>query len=172
MAQAVLTPNIPSEEKDEICLHPVITQADIIVSFDRFSSFTRLRRVTAWLIRFARLTRKAWHVLEVLLLSLNCEIGSLKIRVASQACSREQNSRQAYDSQHPLIIHECAPHFGRLWEAAVKSMKKHLSLVVSEAMILLCLFVCFAMQDEENERSEILQILEDFWPHAKEVYYT
>ena len=29
-------------------------------------------------------------------------------------------------------------------------------------MISLCLFVCFAMQDEENERSEILQILEDF----------
>ena len=45
-----------------------------IVSVDRFSSFTRLRRVTAWLIRFARLTRKAWHVLEALLLSLNCSL--------------------------------------------------------------------------------------------------
>ena len=44
---------------DEICLHTVITQADTIVSVDRFSSFTQLRRVTAWLMRFARLTRKA-----------------------------------------------------------------------------------------------------------------
>ena len=54
-----LTPNIPSEEEDEICLHTVITQADPIVSVDRFSSFTRLRRVTAWLLATARFTRKA-----------------------------------------------------------------------------------------------------------------
>ena len=33
---------------------------------------------------------------------------------------------------------------------------------VSEAMISLCLFDCLAMQDEENERFEILQIHEDF----------
>ena len=87
MAQAV--PNIPSEE-DEICLHAAITQADPIVSIDRFSSFTRLRRVTAWLIRFARNCQGhkkgltcTWSFLAVAEFLFGREIGSLKIRLES-----------------------------------------------------------------------------------------
>ena len=34
------------------------------------------------------------------------------------------------------FIPERAPHFGELWEAAVKSMKKHLSLVVGNARLI------------------------------------
>ena len=46
-----LPPNQSSDEAEELCSHIVII-SDPIVPCDRFSSFTRLVRVTAWVKRF------------------------------------------------------------------------------------------------------------------------
>lgn len=47
--QLVLPPNDPSQEGDEVCLHVVLVSHQPVLQLDRF---TRLLRVTAWLIRF------------------------------------------------------------------------------------------------------------------------
>lgn len=44
--------NSLSEEADEICSHAAVLSLPPIVSVDCFSSFTRLRRVTAWALQF------------------------------------------------------------------------------------------------------------------------
>ena len=50
-----LPPNSPSEEADEICSHvAVVSECSLIIPLDRFSSFSRLVRVTAWMLRFVR----------------------------------------------------------------------------------------------------------------------
>ena len=50
--QPQLTPNSPSEEDGEICLLTTVSQMDPVIPVDHFSSFTRLKRVTAWVTRF------------------------------------------------------------------------------------------------------------------------
>ena len=45
------TPPIPEEER-EISLMTLTLPLESLISFDRFSSFTRLKRVTAWILRF------------------------------------------------------------------------------------------------------------------------
>ena len=50
--QPQLSPNTPSEEGDEICHHVVLSVADPIIPVDRYSSFARLKRITAWVFRF------------------------------------------------------------------------------------------------------------------------
>lgn len=50
--QPELTPNNPSEEGDEVCLHATVSETSPVIPIDRFSSFTRLKRVTAWVLRF------------------------------------------------------------------------------------------------------------------------
>ena len=49
---STLTPNSPSEEANEITSHFVAVQPQAIFPVDRCSSFTRLQRVTAWILRF------------------------------------------------------------------------------------------------------------------------
>ena len=46
-----LPPNEPSVEAEEMCSHLAIV-SDPVIPIDRFSSFTRLTRVTAWMKRF------------------------------------------------------------------------------------------------------------------------
>ena len=50
--QAALLPNDPSQEVCEVCLLATITPCQPVVSLDRFSSLTRLLRITAWVRRF------------------------------------------------------------------------------------------------------------------------
>ena len=45
-------PNNPSDEVREICTHAAVVQIRPVFPMDRFSSFSRLKRVTAWMIRF------------------------------------------------------------------------------------------------------------------------
>ena len=50
--QSTLPQNQPSDEANEICSHATIVCSLPIMSIDRFSSFMRLTRVTAWVKRF------------------------------------------------------------------------------------------------------------------------
>ncbi len=50
----LLTPNTLAEEGDEVCNHVVVSPTDPILPIDRFSSLVRLKRVTAWVIRFTQ----------------------------------------------------------------------------------------------------------------------
>ena len=50
--QSNIPPNEISEEKNEICLHTTIAPRTSIIQIERFSSFDRLIRVTAWSMRF------------------------------------------------------------------------------------------------------------------------
>ena len=49
---ATLMPNGPSDEINEICSHAAVVRTEPIFPLDHFSSFTRLKRVTAWMLRF------------------------------------------------------------------------------------------------------------------------
>ena len=49
--QRVISSN-SAEERDEICLHALTSVDSPVVSLERYSSFTRLKRVTAWVMRF------------------------------------------------------------------------------------------------------------------------
>lgn len=50
--QFTLPPNDPSQESSEVCLHTAIIPCQPVILLTRFSSFTQLIRVTAWLIHF------------------------------------------------------------------------------------------------------------------------
>ena len=50
--QSPLPPNVASEEEGELCLHSVVSQLNLLVPMARYSTFSRLKRVTAWIIRF------------------------------------------------------------------------------------------------------------------------
>lgn len=50
--QSNIPPNEISDEKNEICLHIAIAPRTSIIQIERFSSFDRLIRVTAWSMRF------------------------------------------------------------------------------------------------------------------------
>ena len=50
--QTGIPPNAPAEEANEICLHVTATPREPVVPFERYSTFTRLQRVTAWVKRF------------------------------------------------------------------------------------------------------------------------
>ena len=56
-----------------------------------------------------------------------------EIRLASHACSREQNSRQAYDSQHPLIMHAKHP-LQKCWSGS--SMYAYFMLALHSSLYL------------------------------------
>jgi len=45
-----LPPNEPFEEADEICSHVTVTTSCSMILIDHFSSFTRLRRITTWVM--------------------------------------------------------------------------------------------------------------------------
>ena len=49
---ATLMPNDPSDEVNEICSHAAVVRTEPVFPLDRFSNFTRLKRVTAWMLRF------------------------------------------------------------------------------------------------------------------------
>ena len=47
-----LTSNDTLQERDEVCHHTAFVSTQPDITWDRFSNFTRLKRGTAWLIRF------------------------------------------------------------------------------------------------------------------------
>lgn len=49
---ATFKPNDPPEEVNEIYSHAAVVHTKPVFPLDRFSSFTRLKRVTAWMLRF------------------------------------------------------------------------------------------------------------------------
>ena len=57
--QAVVPPNNPSDEQVEICLHSQFDVKEPIISFDRFSSYSKLVRVTSWVMRFITNLKKS-----------------------------------------------------------------------------------------------------------------
>jgi len=50
--QTSLPPNSLEDEGNEICLHVVSSAMNPVVPLNKFSSFTRLKRVVAWVMRF------------------------------------------------------------------------------------------------------------------------
>ena len=57
--QPTIPPNSLNEEADEICVHtsviqPELTRKTPLILADQFSSYTRLKRVTAWIMRFIK----------------------------------------------------------------------------------------------------------------------
>ena len=50
-------PTQESDEEKEICLFSTVAQKELIISLDRFSSFTKLIRITAWIKRFIKACR-------------------------------------------------------------------------------------------------------------------
>ena len=46
--QIGIPPNSPADEANEICLHSTTNYREPIIPFDRYSSFTRLKRIVAW----------------------------------------------------------------------------------------------------------------------------
>ena len=55
------------ERKDDICLVSLVASHEPVISLDRYSTFTRLQHVTAWIQRFVRncRTSKSGHVLQI-----------------------------------------------------------------------------------------------------------
>ena len=54
----------PSDEEKEVCIHAIIDPPTALIPLDRFSSFTRLQRVTAWALRFVnncRIPEDQWE---------------------------------------------------------------------------------------------------------------
>ena len=49
---ATLMSNDPSDEVNEICSRAAVVRTEPVFPLDRFSNFTRLKRVTAWMLRF------------------------------------------------------------------------------------------------------------------------
>lgn len=47
-----IPPNTPAEESDEICHHVSVLSKEPIIPVDHHSSFIRLKRITAWVLRF------------------------------------------------------------------------------------------------------------------------
>ena len=47
-----LQPNDLSQEMDEICVHSTLLSTQPVIPLNHFSSFTQLKRVTAWLMLF------------------------------------------------------------------------------------------------------------------------
>ena len=72
-----LPPNHPSEEAGEICCHVAFVSPDPVIHLDRFSSFTRLRRVTAWVMRFLHNCKR----------NLSCMSGPLSVDEIGKAVS-------------------------------------------------------------------------------------
>ena len=50
--QPLLNPNQESDERDELCLVTPYRKQKPIIPIDRYSTFTRFQRVTAWVLRF------------------------------------------------------------------------------------------------------------------------
>ena len=50
--QMNLPPMEPSDEEREVCLHMTTHQRMPLVAMDRYSNFTQLKRITAWILRF------------------------------------------------------------------------------------------------------------------------
>lgn len=76
--QCTLPPVDPSQESGEICLHTAVIPCQPVMSLEQFSSFTRLLRVTAWLIRFSRNCRARKN-------ELNRITGPLSVQELNQA---------------------------------------------------------------------------------------
>jgi hypothetical protein len=47
---------VPEEERN-VCHLATATTAQLIIPFDRFSTFTKLKRITAWVLRFVKNAR-------------------------------------------------------------------------------------------------------------------
>ena len=146
--QSHLPPNAPAEERDELCHHVIASCSGPILPLDRFSSFARLTRVTAWVLRFAHncrarlknvarisspLTTTELRQAEHYWISLaqkeffSKEIGALKADTRLPSSSpllclnpfldkgllrvggREKHSKRPYDAQHPMILHAKHP---------------------------------------------------------------
>lgn len=57
-SQSVSLPTESEEEKRELCMLTIVRRRNPIIPYDRFSSFTRLKRVTAWVFRFVNNCKK------------------------------------------------------------------------------------------------------------------
>ena len=56
--QSILLSSESEEEKKELCALTIVRRKNPIIPYNRFSSFTRLKRVTAWVLRFVRNCRE------------------------------------------------------------------------------------------------------------------
>ena len=78
--QSILPPNDPSQEGGEVCLHMTVVPCQPLMALDHYSTFTRLLRVTAWLMRFTRNCRARKK-------NLTRTIGLLSVQELNQAKS-------------------------------------------------------------------------------------
>ena len=113
----VLTPNNPSDEVHEICTHAAVVQIRPVFPMDRFSSFSRLKRVTAWMIRFVS----------------NCRARQRNLsRVSGQLTLNELRKAVSY-----WVCISQAAHF----KTEVKALKSRTSLPRSCSLISLNVFL-------------------------------
>ena len=141
-------PNDSSDEEREICLFTNVVPKDPLIPVNRFSSFTKLIRVTAWVLRFTRHCRirkdssnvispltvqetvcaenywlshsqKDIFTPETAALTSNTPLTSnstllclhpfLDSNGILRVKGREQNSKLAYSTMHPVILHGKQP---------------------------------------------------------------
>ena len=62
--------SVPEEER-EICFTSVVQPVEPVITVEKFSSFTRLKRVTAWIMRFVSNCAKKQQITSVLHLSVH-----------------------------------------------------------------------------------------------------
>ena len=146
--QTETPPNNSSDEEREICLLTNVVPKDPLIPVNRFSSFTKLIRVTAWVLRFTRhcrIRKDSSNVISPLTVqetvcaanywlshsqkdSFTPEIAALTSNTPLTSNSnllclhpfldsngilrvkgREQNSKLAYSTMHPVILHGKQP---------------------------------------------------------------
>lgn len=57
MQQQLPVSCVPEEEKVACCIHVIAEEPEPLIPIDRYSSYSHLKRITAWMLRFVNNTR-------------------------------------------------------------------------------------------------------------------
>ena len=104
-------PNSLEEEGSEICHHTTVVIRQPIVPLDRYSSFTRLKRVTAWVLRFIHNCRSSEKSINAsLTVKELSEAETYWLSVAQESCftgdiDTLKNDREIRSSSRLLPLH-------------------------------------------------------------------
>ena len=88
--QPHLPPNTPSEDGDEVCRHVISLPTHPVIPVNHYSSFTRLKRVTVWILRFV----------------YNCQAAKKNLtRISSPLTTNEMKRAESYWVSFTQAIH-------------------------------------------------------------------